>query len=63
MAPKHYARYRSADGRVWDTRHYDDDKEQFETEDGTVWTRVAITVGRYTERRPAVEELDRAEAK
>lgn len=62
MQPKQYARYRSADGRVHDMRHYGDDQEQFTDFDGVEWKRTALTEKPHGNRAHAVAELDRLEA-
>jgi hypothetical protein len=62
MGPRQYARYKAGE-RVWDTRHYEGEPDEFTAADGTVWKRVATTVGMFAERSHAIQELDRLEAR
>lgn len=56
-----HARYRTADGRVWDTRHYADEGATFTDTSGVLWTRTAVTTAAYGSPAAAKDELDRIE--
>jgi hypothetical protein len=59
--PRRFARYRTEDGRRWDTRHYDEDGDRFEA-DGRTWVRTAVTERCYNLVDAAAVELNQREA-
>lgn len=61
MTPRRHARYRSANGDVWDTRHYESDDLEFVDGAGLHWRRVAVTDREYVDVSNAKAELDERE--